>query len=1674
MLDEPQNTRLYTQRAFQGSYNLKDPPGSPKLKYPGPHWVPDSLRASWCAAETLTRCLPHGTPVTYESMCRMLDSVLPHQRECCEDGIELMLIEGCFTPERIPYTRSSASPSLSRQDSDRQGSRRRDSPRASRLIDDILDEFIRHQDELRVELAKSRKELKSSLTSCRPSPMFDASTGIQEQSRRTVLVKEQPKGSSLPDMKPAGRMFSRSLSKPGKVMAEKLPLSPLRSSVHSGPLRSALGERIRPQVTTVASPRVSAPETQNLAKRVQLTRSMTVPSSAEPAPQGLGLNFLRVSIPETNSASSRPSPSFSVRAKAREQSIKTVLDRDFPKGSSQVDAKPSGSVVSAPAPAARGNARTPEKSPRKGEVSTMKRTSAIRHSPVAEAAPTLPKSTPVSYIRAPPAPLSKDGASLESARVFPTVQRAHNAIGIHRVVSTTTYREIKTPSRVSREPASPWLGVAGSERRVGSKATIQQSDKSPSAGVRERSTECPKVGIGPSVEQSPTSASSIKEGEERWMFSIVNIQINKGEKVSPKPSEAPTQMSNPPSVTCEPTLACKPATPSPSLSVCAKAQEQSIKTVLDRESLKGNSRVDSVPSGQVVSAPTPKHRNAMTPMKPSARKVEDSLEKRTSAAKHSPVLNTAITPRKSTSVLSIRPALANSSKDGARSSLQVTSTLVPSSVINALSETTRRKAETFPRLSIESSSMRFGKAPLIGVQERSAECSNLDEGYAVEQALTLSHSTEVGKGQQSRNAAVINLQKKNEEASSPEVRAVSIQSVSASDPSSFALHLPSDEFMPPIEVVSRRCVSNIVSKTSREYGIRSPSLETARKQSTSTIVPFSVEGEGQLARAAAYMRERVSRRSPAFDEFVCRTPRVPPDKVTESDTSQWHILNAVSGKGKANIVLRLPKSVIESTDVLPCSQSKVVLPQPQGEVEAPPPQSNALGLRANEPYTESSESVPKYTGPTASDGVRENDSAPSIEAVEAERHSNECLREATEISEEPVLPAPTELRRHSCESLVYNWEDGVVCFAVLQDASAADKTACVLQQTDGAVAPFRGMNIVKVATSAPIHSPEPLATLALPSLPADPVQTVPPSRSSLELGRLITKSPNDGDCRLRPFKVVSSLDTSSAETHLPEIKAGSSSPGHSSLLLHSCKKIRFSTTDLQNVVKSIDLWTGSPCLPSVEFQRRVQCKPPGMVVVIQRLLFDVVKETLKKRVNSRSPSSETAQKRSSPSGISSSLEGEGQLTRAVSHIQERIRCRSSPFDEFPRCSSKEPPDKLISITAEPRRLESDVVSNEVESEARMTRTFPACRPENLELSRSSPESTSTLPDSNLAISVMGSWDSKPQQLEQAVEAARCSLEHLETESSVLKELVMPDPRILEGEWSPGPAERQPICVNKTETTGARMRSPIASAALTPLACLPAFLSQAVPSSRPSSELSGLIAKSPGEGDCEWWSLMVTNLSKMSGVETRSPKIKTSVSQLVSKPTMLWASSSRYSNIELCWRARCKPPNAVASNRRCLIDVVNISIIWSATWRSPGTKMGLELVFKPDCVQADLLRFMNELSGQRSSISISTADSNEIRDDVDSNKSWTIVAQGLFTSKDPTIRIEHEMRRAPLCPKELVWRVLKPPDRTALRRFLNGIVNKLELRRGLNRSHSNARFVFIPVFHCPRAASKIGS
>ena len=154
--------------------------------------------------------------------------------------------------------------------------------------------------------------------------------------------------------------------------------------------------------------------------------------------------------------------------------------------------------------------------------------------------------------------------------------------------------------------------------------------------------------------------------------------------------------------------------------------------------------------------------------------------------------------------------------------------------------------------------------------------------------------------------------------------------------------------------------------------------------------------------------------------------------------------------------------------------------------------------------------------------------------------------------------------------------------------------------------------------------------------------------------------------------------------------------------------------------------------------------------------------------------------------------------------------------------------------------------------------------------------------------------------------------------------------------------------------------------------------------------------------------------------------------LALKPRVVWVSSSRRLSIVLCWRAQCKLPNAVTSNRRCLQDVVKILIIWDAAWHSPGIKMDLELISKPDRARAELPRRPIELLGHELFPPHVSTSNVIVRNDTYSDKSWTIIALSPFTLREISQAERETCVNLLSRPEELIWQVLKPPDWAALR------------------------------------------
>src|SRR6266576_1502824 len=344
------------------------------------------------------------------------------------------------------------------------------------------------------------------------------------------------------------------------------------------------------------------------------------------------------------------------------------------------------------------------------------------------------------------------------------------------------------------------------------------------------------------------------------------------------------------------------------------------------------------PSNRTVLTPFPKCRDVK---KQSIGKAEVSLTKGTSAVKHLPASKTVSLPSKpspvvtsSTRASSTRPSLMHPSKDRTSPPFPVVSKRRASNVVSTNlvvnSNTTYCLSETLSRVSNGSPLLPSGEKPSSPVageakrtvepkgelscspkfHERSAERSTRFQRLVSERVPTILLSDEAGEKRRIYDA-VVNIQINKSEDNAPEAISTSALSFSTSLPSfihptpTTSAPPPSDEPSPPVEVVTRRRILNIVNKKSSASELpHSPYLGTARRQSQ----PSRNEGE-QLARAVAYIRERISRRSLACNESVRCSPAVPPDKIGDPESDSRRLETRVVNKEKeTSVTIRSPVS----------------------------------------------------------------------------------------------------------------------------------------------------------------------------------------------------------------------------------------------------------------------------------------------------------------------------------------------------------------------------------------------------------------------------------------------------------------------------------------------------------------------------------------------------------------------------------------------------------------------------------------------------------------------------------------------------------------------------------------------------------------------------------------------
>ncbi|KAF8326283.1 hypothetical protein F5887DRAFT_1197445 [Amanita rubescens] len=458
------------------------------------------------------------------------------------------------------------------------------------------------------------------------------------------------------------------------------------------------------------------------------------------------------------------------------------------------------------------------------------------------------------------------------------------------------------------------------------------------------------------------------------------------------PLEPPGLIKSPPNIAREPTSAripilVKPVSEMvlpisrPSFSLCppAKAKERLNNAVLKaREIPKGNSRIGIKPSNRNISAPSLKRWDVE---KPAIGKAKFNPAKRTSAVKHLPAPKTAFSLSKTSPDLisSTRAPPTRPSRDRASLPFPAVSKQRASSVVNTNhvvdTNITHRLPETLSRVSNEFSSPPSGESSFSpatgeakksvkpkggptqssGICERSAERSAQNQRLVGARVSTLSLSDERREKRRIYDT-VVNIQINRSEENIPEDTAASTLPFSTSVPSfirpapTASTHPPLDETLSPIEVVTRQRVLNLVNKTSSASELpHSPYTRTARRQSQHALTLSRNEG-GQLARAAAYIREHINRRPLTCDKSVRCSPEVPPDKIAEPE-SDFRRLNVqvVNNKIEASITIRSPESEEES--------------------EPSPIRPNAVlqqlkARRANELSSGQSEAIPRLPGPT--------------------------------------------------------------------------------------------------------------------------------------------------------------------------------------------------------------------------------------------------------------------------------------------------------------------------------------------------------------------------------------------------------------------------------------------------------------------------------------------------------------------------------------------------------------------------------------------------------------------------------------------------------------------------------------------------------------------------------------
>ena len=209
---------------------------------------------------------------------------------------------------------------------------------------------------------------------------------------------------------------------------------------------------------------------------------------------------------ETAMLISWPSPSFSVHAKVKEQSLKTALRREYPRGNSLMDT--SNCVVRDPISSSCVDVRAVKKpSAMKEEIELGRRTRTDESSPVYKAARRLPSSTPNTraasvlapstcpVVRAPrKMPNKKGKVSMEErASAVKHLPLSNTAVMLHKPTSASVIRNLPALPSSRAIPMQQTLNDVKAHMKILLQAAVPLFDKIPSANDKERSDE--RIGL---------------------------------------------------------------------------------------------------------------------------------------------------------------------------------------------------------------------------------------------------------------------------------------------------------------------------------------------------------------------------------------------------------------------------------------------------------------------------------------------------------------------------------------------------------------------------------------------------------------------------------------------------------------------------------------------------------------------------------------------------------------------------------------------------------------------------------------------------------------------------------------------------------------------------------------------------------------------------------------------------------------------------------------------------------------------------------------------------------------------------------------------------------------------------------------------------------------------------